>query len=100
MAARRLVEARKKDRSRNTPRPRQLPSREGSALVRWTKAKADSLASSLSADDFIQFDRYAIWFLILCLAYLGSRRWQISMVLRLASTASSDMRRPKSLCWE
>ncbi|MDP8990027.1 MAG: hypothetical protein M3N41_08110 [Acidobacteriota bacterium] len=63
--------ARRKDKARNTPRPRPLPSREGNAFVRWTNAKTDSLASSLSADGFIQFDRYAIWFLILSLSVFG-----------------------------
>ena len=63
--------ARRKDRSRNTPRPRLLPSRAGSASVRWANAKFDLLASSLSVDEFIQFDRYAIWFYVLCAAVFG-----------------------------
>ncbi len=63
--------ASRKDRSRNTPKPQQLLSREGNALVRWTNARTDSLARSLSVDGFIRFDRYAIWFLILCLALFG-----------------------------
>jgi hypothetical protein len=53
-----------------------LPSREGRFsrarnLGRWANAKFDSLARLLSADNFIQFDRYAIWFFILCSAAFG-----------------------------
>ncbi len=63
--------ARRKNRSRIAPRPRPLPSDQENALIRWTNAKTDSLASSLSVDGFIQIDRYAIWFLIVCLSVFG-----------------------------
>jgi hypothetical protein len=70
------VAPRGKQGSRNTSGKRRLPSREGRfsgarKLGRWANEKSDSLARLLSADDFIQFDRYAIWFLILCSAVFG-----------------------------
>ncbi len=65
---------RKKARPRISPSPRPLPPRKGRALVRWASAKLDkfdSLASSLSVDGFIQFDRYAILFYLFCAAVFG-----------------------------
>ena len=66
----------RKQESRNSGGKPPLPSRAGRPsgarnLGHWTNAKFDSLALSLSADNFIQFDRYAIWFLILCSAVFG-----------------------------
>jgi hypothetical protein len=70
------VALRRKHESRNFGGKPPLPSRadrlSGSRnLRRWADAKFDSLALSLSADNFIQFDRYAIWFLLLCSAVFG-----------------------------
>jgi hypothetical protein len=66
----------RKHESRNTGGKRPLPSREGRFsgarnLGRWANGKFDSLARLLSADNFIQFDRYAIWFFILCSVAFG-----------------------------
>jgi hypothetical protein len=70
------VAARRKRGLRNTGEKGPLPSREGRFsgtrnLGRAANAKFDSLGRLLSADNFIQFDRYAIWFFIVCSAVFG-----------------------------
>jgi len=73
------VATKRKSGSGNTRGNGQLPSYDGAAsnarvlgpAIRWVNSKFASLARSLAVDNFIQFDRYAIWFYVLYLAVFG-----------------------------